>query len=413
MSKAGQLAKFLLRPKLLLKRRTKKKKSAFTASSDFSSYMHQDLHPRIMLHSGEGDPGRHHMRMWIPLLEESGVPFVVLTRTQKLFNFVAENFPHVSLAYATTPEQVETLIASEPEMRAVLYPSNTGNNIHLLRFNHLRHVFIGHGDSDKSASAHKFFRAYDDVWVSGDAHIDRFRNAGFDLGHLKFEKVGRPTLLNAVMQSDKAPWRHRFPAPTILYLPTWEGVYREQSYTSLPVAAEMLGAAAHATGGPVCLKLHPQTGTKLPALKSAGQDIARHLEAQQIQATLIEAQVPVEDVIAMANIFICDISAVVTDCLAADAPIFVYKPKSDSLKLSQSNMSLDHFAYTFSDAAELAQGIARILHEGDPLEENRAAARQYLMGHQEILDRRLSAALREVADWTDTESDKTHLEFQQ
>ena len=33
-----------------------------------------------------------------------------------------------------------------------LYPANAGKNIHLLRLPGIRHVFIGHGDSDKVAS---------------------------------------------------------------------------------------------------------------------------------------------------------------------------------------------------------------------------------------------------------------------
>ncbi|MDR6757607.1 hypothetical protein J2Y48_002904 [Mycoplana sp. BE70] len=350
------------------------------------------------------------MRMWIPLLEESGVPFIVLTRLTRLFDYVAQNFPNAPLAFATSPEHVETLINSEPELRAVLYPSNTGNNIHLLRFNHLEHVFIGHGDSDKSASAHKFFRAYDEIWVSGDAHIDRFKNACFDERHLSFVKVGRPTLFQTVVKSDVDPWRTRFSKPSTLYLPTWEGTYNEQSYTSLPVAAEILASVAKATSGTVALKLHPQTGAKIPALKTAAQDIVRELSERQIEATTIDPATPVEDVIGTANIFVCDVSAVVTDCLAADAPIFVYRPKSDTLKLSESNMKMDHFAYIFSDAAELERGIASLLQEGDSLAEKRMEARQYFMGHREILDRRLFIELARIASWSNSEAGKTFSE---
>ena len=45
---------------------------------------------------------------------------------------------------------------------------------------------------DKSASAHKFFRVYDEIWVAGQAHIDRFKNAGFNTAHIDFVKVGAP-----------------------------------------------------------------------------------------------------------------------------------------------------------------------------------------------------------------------------
>lgn len=40
-----------------------------------------------------------------------------------------------------------------------------------------------------------FFRAYDENWVAGEAHIDRMLNAGFNLNGLKHLKTGRPNLL--------------------------------------------------------------------------------------------------------------------------------------------------------------------------------------------------------------------------
>jgi hypothetical protein len=33
----------------------------------------------------------------------------------------------------------------------------------------MKHVFIGHGDSDKQASFNPFSRVYDEVWVAGAA----------------------------------------------------------------------------------------------------------------------------------------------------------------------------------------------------------------------------------------------------
>lgn len=354
--------------------------------------------PRILLHSGEGDTGQHHMRMWIPCLEESGVSFAVLTRNPKLYNYVRQTYPDVSVALATTPEHVETVVKSLSMARAVLYPSNTGNNTHILRFNHLTHVFVGHGDSDKSASAHKFFRAYDQIWVAGDAHIDRFRNAGFDLGHLKFVKVGRPTLFNAVSSSEKTPWISRFDRPNVMYLPTWEGVYEEQSYSSLALAPELLTEALRAVNGVGFFKLHPQTGMRKPLYKSAEGAIVRHVANHNLEIQSVDRRATVESIITSANIFICDISAVITDCLAANAPIFVYRPRHQALKVSESNMQLDQYAYMFSDANELREGLTKLMTEGDTLSQRREEAQQYLMGKHEILENRFSKELRTIAN---------------
>jgi hypothetical protein len=364
--------------------------------------------PRVLLHSGEGDTGQHHMRMWIPCLEESGVSFAVLTRNPKLYNYVRETYPEVSVALATTPEHVETVVKSLPMARAVLYPSNTGNNTHILRFNHLTHVFVGHGDSDKSASAHKFFRAYDEIWVAGDAHIDRFRNAGFNLGHLKFVKVGRPTLFNAVSSSEKTPWISRFDRPNVMYLPTWEGVYEEQSYSSLAIAPELLTEALRAVNGVGFFKLHPQTGMRKPLYKSAESAIVRHLTNNNLSVESVDRRATVESIITSANIFICDISAVITDCLAANAPIFVYRPRHQALKVSESNMQLDQYAYMFSDADELRDGLMKLMTEGDTLAQRREEAQQYLMGKQEILERKFTSELLAISRRDGSLSAKAH-----
>jgi hypothetical protein len=350
--------------------------------------------PRILLHSGEGEPGKSHMRMWIPCLQESGVSFAVLVRNAKLYNFIRATYPDVSIALATTPEHVEAVLSNVPLVRAVLYSSNTGNNIHLQRFSELTHVFVGHGSVEKAAGTHKAFRVYDEIWVAGEADIDRFRDAGFDLGHLKFVKIGRPTLFQAVSESAKTPWSQRFEKPTLLYLPNWEGD-GDLSCSSLPMASELLSEALNAVDGVGLFKLHPSTGVRNSSYRSAEWALLKYFSERPVEA--VDRLAPLEDVIPTANIFICDISTAITDCLSADAPIFVYKAKNHLLKPSESNMQLEKYAYMFSDAAELKTGLLRLMTDGDVLAPLRAEAQQYLMGKQEILDRRFEFELQALS----------------
>lgn len=349
---------------------------------------------RVILHSGEGEPGKNHLRMWVPYLEESGVSFAVLVRNAKLYNFVRATFPEVSVALATSPEHVESVLGNVPLVRAVLYASNTANNIHLQRFSHLTHVYIGRVDGEKAASSHKAFRVFDEIWVPGEADIDRFKNAGFDLGHLRFVKIGRPTLFGALSESVKTPWADRFEKPTLLYLPDWEGD-GDQSCSSLPLASELLREALSATNGVGLFKLHPQTGVRNSSYRSAEWALLKYLGDRPVEA--IDRLAAFETVIRSANIFICDISASATDSLSADAPIFVYKPKNHLLKMPESNMQLEKYAYMFSDAAELKSSLLRLMTEGDVLASARAEAQQYLMGRQETLDRRFESELQALS----------------
>lgn len=356
---------------------------------------------RVLLHSGEGEPGKAHMRMWIESFEDAGVPFAVLTRLPVLHDFVKKNWPRVSVALAASAPDVEKIVNSLPHLTTVFYPSHTGNNIHLLRFNHLAHVFIGHGDSDKSGSAHKFFRAYDQVWTAGEAHIDRFRNTGINFGHLEFVKVGRPALLpiaKIVEQSIPEMRRAMLKRPVILYLPTWEGTFEEQNYSSLGLSGEILKAAnTIGNRGSVLVKIHPMTGQRNTALKSADSQLLQLLKEDRVVCEIIDRSEPLDQHLLRANVFICDNSAVITECLAVDAPIFVYRPQGEHLRFTQSAMPPDHFAYVFSNIDEFAEKFELFMSEGDTLAQKRSEARQYLLGIEETRANRFADEVRRLA----------------
>lgn len=345
---------------------------------------------RVVLHTGEGKDGLSHIAMWVPHLIESGVPFYVMTRDLELYNLACKTFINVHFCYAKGPMEVERAILMQPTLRAVMYPSNTGNNIHFLRFNHLTHVFLGHGDSDKSGSAHKFFRAYDEVWVAGQAHHDRFVNAGFDISGMEFCEVGRPGSRPALRSTSNAARAADLAKPAtvnFLYLPTWEGVYAEQDYSSTALANQILTRVAK-IGSTVAVKFHPVMGKRAVHLKNLDAKIQSELGVLGLdaQVSVIERMAPLQSAILRANAYICDISAVVTECLAGQGPIFVYIPNDRPIITSQSKMGYQDFAYTFSSVDELIEKIALVAAKGDTLKKARADALEYLLGAKATLE---------------------------
>ena len=99
----------------------------------------------------------------------------------------------------------------------------------------MKHVFIGHGDSDKLASVNPFSKVYDEVWVAGRAGRDRYAIADVGVRDEDIVEVGRPQL--APIQSGRR--RPRGPhVPTVLYAPTWEGWDDDPGNTSLLLAGE-------------------------------------------------------------------------------------------------------------------------------------------------------------------------------
>ncbi|GAA1761376.1 hypothetical protein GCM10009681_35670 [Luedemannella helvata] len=155
-----------------------------------------------------------------------------------------------------------------PDLRVVLYPGNAGKNIHMLRRNGVRHVFIAHGDSDKSASTNPFTRAYDEVWVAGPAGRDRYRDAGGAVRDESIVEVGRPQVDAVHTGQPAGPF-------TVLYAPTWEGWADDLAVSSLVAMGPDIVRALLALDPEVRViyKPHPLTGYLDPAARRAHQAI--------------------------------------------------------------------------------------------------------------------------------------------
>ena len=404
------------------------KKSAPKKSAPFIEiYQLNSFYPyKILLHTGEGANGITHMNLWIPIFKQSEADFVVLVRNYEVFNYLKENYAELAIIFAVADKEVKSILNKMPSLKACFYPSNTGNNLHLLSFDTINHVFIGHGDSDKTASAHKYFRVYDENWVAGEAHIDRFNNAGFNHRGLRHIKVGRPNLEETILLSQN-DWKSRFDDKiNLLYLSTWEGVYAEQEYTSVEIIKDFFDSISTLLDSVnINIKLHPWVGRRRNELvgydkkiKSSWThnvnnsfikyqnmlkkdfDILKNYNDilnlnyykftnYDIQLETYSKETPVEELIKKANLFICDISAVISEALAGNAPIFVYIPKDKPIKMAQSNMRFEDYTYTFSSIDELKTKFKEVIIENnDYLADNREKAMEYILGKKETLENR-------------------------
>lgn len=146
-------------------------------------------------------------------------------------------------------------------VRVALYCANVGKNIHLLRVPTMKHVFIGHGDSDKAASVNPFSKVYDEVWTAGRAGRDRYAIADVGIRDEDIVEVGRPQLA-PIKAAQDAPPQDRI--PTVLYAPTWEGWDDNPGNTSLILAGENIVKKLVAAEPPVRVlyKPHPFTGNR-------------------------------------------------------------------------------------------------------------------------------------------------------
>lgn len=350
----------------------------------------------FIIHSGESfEAGPNQIAPWISVFEKAGVNYLILVRNEGFFNWIRATYPFICVALARRGVDVEEVIKLLPSAKYVFYPSSTGNNIHVVRFNHLQHVFIGHGDSDKASSAHKALRLYDEVWTAGEAHIDRFRNSDFDTNHIKFLKVGRPTS-SKILQQCQDDWHTRM-NNKVLYLPTWEGVIEETNYSSTNISGQILKHVGQDLDLPISVKFHPFTGSRNSVLKNIS-DIANKLYLKEgLTGSVIPQNVLASDAIVNNNIFICDISGVVSEVLTANAPIFVYIPTDRSIAISSSNMTYEDYCYTFSSVEELLEKMKIVIDGNDYLADNRKKAIDYFISYEATLNEFFISHLQEIA----------------
>ena len=126
--------------------------------------------------------------------------------------------------------QLDYLFKGLPNLKAIFYVANNKSNPQMIRNNQYTHIFIGHGDSFKHASAHKVFRLYDEVWTAGDAHIDRFNEIEGDFSSIKFFKIGQPWLEEYLENIKEKKNEEKI---NIGYFPTWDGFFGSDNFSSL------------------------------------------------------------------------------------------------------------------------------------------------------------------------------------
>ncbi len=223
--------------------------------------------PSVLLYSGDSASSAYQVRMWLSTVEKLDEQAVVVLRNRSMVNAIGPT----SLPVLCIPAAVDLMSLDLSAIRVALYTANIGNNIHLLRVPGIRSAFIGHGDSDKTASFNPYTRVYDEVWVAGPAGRDRYLTADVGVRDEQIVEVGRPQLDALVALAE----RRQGHLPTVLYAPTWEGWTDAQSSSSVAEQGLRLAEAALADGSGVrfVYKPHPYTGRRDPQMKAAHERI--------------------------------------------------------------------------------------------------------------------------------------------
>lgn len=158
----------------------------------------------ILVHTGESlKIGYKHLLYWLPEFLKSGVNFGILVRKKDLYKKIKNEFRTISIFLAQDSLEVEDSFNKLINLKAIFYMSNSPNNIHLLRFNQYKHIFIANENYNRNMQATKVLKAYDELWLQSENLIDRIKSKIESIDSMKIVKIGKPQLKNVISSNKK------------------------------------------------------------------------------------------------------------------------------------------------------------------------------------------------------------------
>jgi hypothetical protein len=299
---------------LLVRRRTKVIARALAA--------HQ---PRFAIaYAGYGG-GPTHLTMWEGPLLSAGFPGVIFNYRASYCEYLQENTDLTSPFVQLSHDAIRDLqILIVPTLKWFFYLHNARSNLRYMAMRQVKHVWLGHGDSDKPASVFARHADYDILVVSGTAAIDRYEAAGVHIPREKFAILGRPQVQEILPATRPIGEIER---PVVLYAPTWQGKRKEVNFSSLRRGPHIVRLLI-ASGADVIFRPHPLS-KRYPPLAKIVQRIEGILHADDdrvdtpghhVWGDRANVDWTVNECMNNADALVSDVSSVVSDWLQSGKP---------------------------------------------------------------------------------------------
>lgn len=275
----------------------------------------EDFSPAFYVYYSGAQEGGYQLTMWLPYLDRLELPYAVLVREEANLEWAAELSSRPAVFVRRVEAMPSVLVDS---VRTIFYVNNEIRNAHGVRFIDRTHVHLGHGDSDKPPSYAPTTAMFDQIFVAGQAGVDRFAAHDVLVPAEKFRLVGRPQLARI----EVGP-RPDGSAPTVLYAPTWRGGLPDMTLSSLFFGPALVTALLD-LGVRVVFRPHPYSK----------RDAASRVQISRIDdllrahpgghTTSAEAgALDLFDCFNASDALVCDISSVASDYLYSRKPFAV------------------------------------------------------------------------------------------
>jgi hypothetical protein len=290
----------------------------------------RELDPEILVHFNARVASAYAITDWVDVFEKLSRQHrvVILTVDREPWHFDAIASTTIPLVHLNGAEAIEYFVEQVPSLVLALYPRDTSPNKNLLRVPRLYDVFLGHGESDKAEVANPATRAFDEVWLAGEAARERFLDAGIGIRADQLRIMGRPQVAG-LLELAKAPRTSE--RRSVVYAPTWGGYYAEDGYGSVELMGEQVVDALLARDDiTVTFVPHPALGTLNERVEAASARIVSRLARAGGSSVLAGSLAERQAALAAADVLIADIGTDLVDFLVLDRPYIALNPNAHS-----------------------------------------------------------------------------------
>ena len=334
--------------------------------------------PDFVVYTSRPDDASYQVMMWLPYLQRAGLRFIIIARHAVPAAALAE-LTDVPVVEARGIADLDALVV--PSLKAAFYVNASSGNGALVRFQHLTHIYLGHGDSDKPPSYNPTHAMYDQIFAAGPAATRRYAAHGVRIPSEKFTIVGRPQVENVKQSTTRISDALE---PTVLYAPTWRGHVEETMLYSLPVGERIVSTLV-ARGATVIFRPHPfsydfpEDAAAIARIKALLDADRRKTGRPHLWGAAAEKDRSILDCINDSDAMVSDVSSVVSDYLFSNKPFaMIAVPAEPEAFVAEYPIAQASYVIR-GDLADLDAQMEKLLGE-DPLARQRADIRADYLG---------------------------------
>jgi CDP-Glycerol:Poly(glycerophosphate) glycerophosphotransferase len=291
----------------------------------------EPVHAEVVVYFADEPARLYQLRQWLPVFERLDGRHRVLVLTSDASTY-AEVREMTELRCVLVPAEGDVVdLYGGGDYKVAVYVNNSTLNFRSLSARRMLHVHLNHGESDKFCMASNQAKAYDRVFVAGQAAVHRYKASLIGFDETKLVLVGRPQL-DLRPPAVLPPTDRR----TVLYAPTWEDETASNNYTSVDkYGPAIVRAALDLPDVRVVYKPHPRIPLSQDApVRAAHRQILQLLtEAGHSDSAAGHQALTEGDILAVfpsCDLLITDVSSVGPDFLYlhTDKPLFITDPRN-------------------------------------------------------------------------------------